>query len=145
MLATQNYYQGVEHTSQNRTINRYKWDEDELEQILATENHHSEVFNSIKELISIRKEEKSFHPNAEQFALHICDEIFGFWRQSINRTERIFCIYNITNQKMLLDLASLNLPYDEAWTDLISGMKYENIFETIELKPYQFIWLKLAN
>jgi len=25
-LATQNYYQGVEHTNHNRTINRYKWD-----------------------------------------------------------------------------------------------------------------------
>jgi sucrose phosphorylase len=144
MLATQNYYQGVEHTSQNRTINRYKWDEDQLEQLLNGDNHHSEVFNKMKELIDLRRQQKSFHPNAEQFALHICDEIFGFWRQSIDRSESIFCIYNITDQKIPLDLACLNLPYDGTWTDLITDDKYGNIFDTIELQPYQFIWLKVV-
>mgnify|MGYP005987440579 FL=1 len=143
-LATQNYYQGVEHTNHNRTINRYKWDEQELKGLLEGQNHHSSVFNQMKALVGLRKQEKSFHPNAEQFVLHICDEIFGFWRQSIDRTERVFCIYNITDQTQALDLTCLNLPFDGRWVDLISNNTYEDIFATIKLKPYQFIWLKVG-
>jgi len=141
-LATQNYYQGVEHTNHNRTINRYKWDEDALEALLKEDNHHSTVFSEMKKLVSIRRAETSFHPNAEQFVLHINDELFGFWRQSIDRSEKIFCIYNISDQQQQLDLTCLNLPYDGEWVDLIQAKKYPNIYETISLEPYQFIWLK---
>jgi len=141
-LATQNYYQGVEHTNHNRTINRYKWDEDALEALLKEDNHHSTVFSEMKKLVSIRRAETSFHPNAEQFVLHINDELFGFWRQSIDRSEKIFCIYNISDQQQQLDLTCLNLPYDGEWVDLVQAKKYPNIYETISLEPYQFIWLK---
>jgi len=142
-LATQNYYQGVEHTNHNRTINRYKWDEDALEALLKEDNHHSTVFSEMKKLVSIRRAETSFHPNAEQFVLHINDELFGFWRQSIDRSEKIFCIYNISDQQQQLDLTCLNLPYDGEWVDLVQAKKYPNIYETISLEPYQFIWLKI--
>lgn len=143
-LATQNYYQGVEHTNHNRTINRYKWDEEELESLLKEDNHHSAVFNEMKNLVKIRRNEISFHPNAEQFVLHISDELFGFWRQSIDRTEKIFCIYNMTDTDQSLDLTGLNLPHDGTWTDLISDVEYEDIYETVKLRPYQFVWLKVT-
>jgi sucrose phosphorylase len=141
-LGTQNYYQGVEHTNHNRTINRYKWDEHELEELLAADNHHSVVFDQMKNLLSIRRKELSFHPNAEQFVLHINDELFGFWRQSINREEQVFCIFNVTDKDQSLDLTCLNLPYDGTWLDLVSQTLYHNIYETIQLKTYQFLWLK---
>ena len=141
-LATQNYYQGVEHTNQNRTINRYKWNEDELTNLLETENHHSAVFNQMKGLLNIRRQQKCFHPNAEQFVLHISDEIFGFWRQSIDRSEKLFCIFNMTDETQSLDLTCLNLPYDGTWIDLVAGQKYGDIYDTVKLTPYQFIWLK---
>jgi sucrose phosphorylase len=142
-LATQNYYQGVEHTNHNRTINRYKWDEQELEALLEAENHHSSVFSQMKYLLSIRRKESGFHPNAEQYVLHISDELFGFWRQNINRTEKIFCIFNVTDQEQSLDLTCLNLPHDGTWIDLVSNTQYEDIYETVTLNPYQFIWLKV--
>ena len=143
-LATQNYYQGVEHTNHNRTINRYKWDEQELEALLEAENHHSSVFSQMKYLLSIRRKESGFHPNAEQYVLHISDELFGFWRQNINRTEKIFCIFNVTDQEQSLDLTCLNLPHDGTWIDLVSNTQYEDIYETVTLNPYQFIWLKVG-
>jgi sucrose phosphorylase len=142
-LATQNYYQGVEHTNHNRTINRYKWDEHELGELLEADNHHSSVFNKMKNLLSIRRKESSFHPNAEQFVLHINNQLFGFWRQSINRQEKVFCIFNVTDQNQALDLTCLNLPHDGTWLDLVSNRRYEDIYETIQLNPYQFIWLKV--
>jgi len=143
LLATQNYYQGVEHTNHNRTINRYKWNEENLEDILSCDNHHATIFNEMKSLLAIRKQETCFHPNAEQFVLHICDEIFGFWRQNIDRTEKIFCLFNMTDQNMSLDLTCLNLPHDAPWVDLISKQVFEDVYETISLAPYQFMWLKI--
>ncbi len=142
-LGTQNYYQGVEHTNHNRTINRFKWNEHELEALLAADNHHSVVFNKMKQLLSIRRKESSFHPNAEQFVLHINDELFGFWRQSIDRKDKVFCIFNVTNQVQPLDLTCLNLPHDGTWQDLVSNTRYQDIYETVKLKPYQFVWLKV--
>jgi len=97
----------------------------------------------MKYLLSIRRKESGFHPNAEQYVLHISDELFGFWRQNINRTEKIFCIFNVTDQEQSLDLTCLNLPHDGTWIDLVSNTQYEDIYETVTLNPYQFIWLKV--
>lgn len=142
-LGTQNYYQGVEHSNHNRTINRFKWNEHELETLLASDNHHSVVFNKMKKLLSIRRKESSFHPNAEQFVLHINNELFGFWRQSIDREEKVFCIFNMTDQHQFLDFTCLNLPYDGSWRDLVSNTLYQDIYARVTLTPYQFLWLKV--
>jgi len=142
LLGTQNFYQGVEHTSQNRTINRYKWDEEELNQLLSTDSHHKEVFDGIRELMAIRREQSCFHPNAEQYLLHISDEIFGFWRQNIQRTERVFCLFNVSSQPQTLDMTCLNLHADHPWRDLISGQVFTDVFGSMQLSPYQSIWLK---
>lgn len=142
LVATQNYYQGVEHTNHNRTINRYKWDEDDLEDQLSNGSHHQVVFESMKKLIEIRKDQSCFHPNAEQFVLHISDEVFGFWRHNIGRTEMIFCLFNVTCEEQTLSLTSLNLPSDRPWTDLVANRVYEDLYGDLVLAPYQFVWLK---
>jgi len=142
LVATQNYYQGVEHTNHNRTINRYKWDEEDLEDQLSNGSHHQVVFESMKKLIEIRKDQSCFHPNAEQFVLHISDEVFGFWRHNIGRTEMIFCLFNVTCEEQTLSLTSLNLPSDRPWTDLVANRVYEDLYGDLVLAPYQFVWLK---
>ena len=142
LLGTQNYHQGVEHTNHNRTINRFKWDEGELEAQLSNGSHHQMVFEAMKGLIEIRRGQACFHPNAEQFVLHLSDEIFGFWRQSIDRQEQIFCLFNVSDKVAPLALSTLNLPNEGPWLDLISGRTFDDIYGHIELQPYEFIWLK---
>lgn len=44
---------------------------------------HSIVFRSLKELLSIRRKQAAFHPNATQFTLHLGASLFGYWRQSV--------------------------------------------------------------
>lgn len=143
LLATNNYYHGVEHTNHNRTINRYKWDEDELLALLDDDTtHHSKVFNAMRDIMAIRRKESCFHPNAEQFVLHISDQIFGFWRQNIERTEVIFCLYNFSDEPLHLPISSLNLPKEEGWKDLVSDMTFDHCYDELTLQPYQFVWLK---
>lgn len=142
LFATTNDTQKMQASSNRRAINRHNWDYDELSNLL---NHpdslHHQVFNSLKLIISIRKKQKAFHPNATQFTLHFSESIFAFWRQSQDRSQSIFCIYNISDVEQSLALKDINLIETDDWHDLISGHPYADPREEIVLKPYEFVWI----
>jgi sucrose phosphorylase len=142
LLATPNDHEKMELTNQNRSINRHKWDYIDLQAKLddAT-SHHARVFGKMKELIRIRRLQPAFHPNATQYTLHLSDQLFAFWRQSPDRRQSIFCVNNISDQPQALSLTELNLIELDTWADLISGQRFEDVHESIELSPYQTLWL----
>ena len=132
----------LEHTQRNRSINRHIWDEFELEKELSDrQSPHARIFAELKRLLSIRKKQSAFHPNATQYTLHISDDIFAFWRQSINRDQSIFCISNVTATEKLINLRDINLINTDEWKDLIGGRLYFNIQEQLSLSPYQVLWI----
>ncbi len=142
MLATPNYQRGVELSNNNRAINRYKWDYQDISEKLDDDSTaHAQVFRRMKSLLAIRREQPAFHPNATQFTLHLGEQIFGFWRQSIRRDQSIFCIHNISNEEITLPLSSINLIDLDNWQDLVSGETFEDLEQDLVLKPYQFVWL----
>jgi sucrose phosphorylase len=142
LLATENYHEGIELSSQNRAINRYKWNLPEIESLLGDKNtHHHKIFTKIKALIEIRTAQPAFHPNSTQYTLHLGDQVFGFWRQSPRRDQSIFCIHNISDQSLTIPLSSINLINLENWSDLISGEQYSDLDDNLILKPYQFVWI----
>ena len=146
LLGTRNDYEKLKNTHHNRAINRHRWDYKKLTQ--ALENSHSahhQVFNQMMNLIDIRTQQAAFHPNATQFTLHLGLKLFGFWRQSIDRKQSIFCISNITDQAIALPISELNLIITEQWHDLISGEKIFDLTREIELSPYQTVWLTNVN
>jgi len=142
LFATHNDHHKMNATSNKRSINRHNWDYDELTSLLSDKStiHHN-AFNQLKHIISIRKHQKAFHPNATQFTMHFEESLFAFWRQSQDRSQSIFCIYNITNQVQSLALQDINLVELDDWSDLISGHQYNDPREIISLKPYEFIWI----
>ena len=93
------------------------------------------------ELIKLRMEQPAFHPNATQYTLHLGSGLFAFWRQSRQRHQSIFCIYNITNQIKNFSLTDLNLIETQQWKDLLSNTVYLDFDETVLLQPYQCMWL----
>ena len=142
LLGTQNDYEKLKNTHHNRSINRHRWDYESLQAQLAepTTTHH-QVLKKLTKLIEIRTAQPAFHPNATQFTLHLGLQLFGFWRQSINRKQSIFCISNITDQIMELPISELNLIITESWVDLISGDEITDLTQAIQLQPYQTVWL----
>ena len=147
-LGTRNDLARVEHTGRNRSINRQTWLEEELESELRDPaSVHARVFRELKRLLTIRKKQHAFHPNATQYTLHLGHEIFAFWRQSINRDQSIFCISNVTDEEKSICLADINLISIDLWQDLISGEHYQDIGEHLKLRPYQTVWIsnKSAN
>ena len=131
-----------EHTKRNRSINRHIWDESELEEVINGSNlTQQKIFMEIRRLLAIRRKQTAFHPNATQYTLHLGDNIFAFWRQSISRDQSIFCISNISSQCQSVNLRDINLINTDEWHDLISGRIYTNISELLKLQPYQVLWI----
>jgi sucrose phosphorylase len=142
LLGTTNDEEKVLHTGQNRSINRHRWQYEALEEELDdVYSLHHQVLTQITQLLHVRRSQKAFHPNATQFTLQLRNELFGFWRQSIDRKQSVFCISNITDQEQELYLADINLIGTDEWADLISLVRISAEDSKLRLKPYQSVWL----
>jgi len=142
LLGTHNDDERVEHTNHNRAINRHQWDADLLQAALEDPaSEHSRVFTRLRELIRIRKRQRAFHPNATQFTLHLGGSLFGFWRQSMDRMQSIFCIYNVTAGEQELNLSDINLIGTDDWHDLVTGEPFSTLDQVLTLRPYQVLWI----
>ncbi len=142
LFGTRNDYARVEHTGHNRSINRSQWQRSTLDAVLRdTDGHHKQVFDSLTALIAIRQVQPAFHPNATQFTLQMPEGLFGFWRQSMDRRQSIFCIFNVSAEPRTLCLSDINLIVTDHWFDLISGMEFPDGNETLELTSYQILWI----
>lgn len=141
LLATKNDYKKLKHTSLKRSINRHQWQLPELEKKLNLRSHHKKIFLKLTSLISLRKKQAAFHPNATQFTLELNESIFGLWRQSLDREQSIFSVHNISNKTIEFNPSQLNMIETDQWHDLISKKIIKNLYKEIKLKPYQSMWL----
>ena len=142
LLGTSNDYEKVAHTGQNRSINRHRWDVDELEALLNSPySQHHKVLTRLSQLIRIRKVQPAFHPNATQFTLQLGNQIFGYWRQSLDRKQSIFCISNISDEDQTVLLSDINLIGTDNWIDLISRDEISHSSGFLQLSPYQTLWI----
>lgn len=142
LFATPNDDDKLQATQQNRSINRKNWHYKDLCDLLTdpgTVNHN--VFNTLCKLIRIRSTQPAFHPNATQFTLHIKSEVFAFWRQSLHRSQSIFCLHNLSDSTQEIDLAEINLISTGDWTNLIKGQLLEDTNGILVLEPYECAWL----
>jgi sucrose phosphorylase len=142
LLGTENDRAGMAQTGRARSINRTKWSSDDLESALLDEQrHHKTVFAEMKRLIQIRRAQEAFHPNATQYTLHFSDQIFAFWRESLNRNQSIFALHNVSAEPQRIPLVELNLIATENWRDLLSGKSYTDLEDVIELPAYGCAWI----
>lgn len=142
LVGTTNDEDKVIHTGHNRSINRHRWIYNNLiKELDDVHSLHHQILTQVTQLLHIRRAQRAFHPNATQFTLQLSDALFGYWRQSIDRKQSIFCISNITAETQSLHMSDINLIGTEQWTDLISqqALTPDNI--EFSLKPYQTLWL----
>ncbi|GAB55082.1 hypothetical protein GPUN_0951 [Glaciecola punicea ACAM 611] len=142
LLGTTNDYEKASNTGQSRSINRHRWHFDSLSRELddAYSLHH-QVLTQMTQLISIRTAQSAFHPNATQFTLHLGTKIFGYWRQSIDRTQSIFCLSNISKEPQTIKLCDINLIGTDEWVDLLTQTPLHSQMQNITLAPYKSAWI----
>jgi sucrose phosphorylase len=142
LLATPNDHAQVAHRAMNRGINRHRWDYPTLNALLDDPNSpQARVLKALSERLRIRTRQPAFHPNATQFTIPLQDEVFGVWRQSLDRHQSIFALHNVSNQTVQIPHMSMNLIEDETWVDLLSGEAVDMTAEALTLAPYQCRWI----
>lgn len=142
MLGTPNDHAQVAHRGMNRAINRHRWDYPTLNALLDNpESEQARVLRAVSDRLRIRTAQPAFHPNATQFTIPLTDQIFGVWRQSLDRSQSIFALHNVSDRPVDLPHMSMNLIDDEVWVDLLNGEQVDMMQDTITLAPYQCRWI----
>ena len=143
LLATPNYLKGVELTGRTRSINRRKWDYEELMTFLESENTpNHECFLHYRRLILLRRNEACFHPDNPQYVLDVGKALFVVLREDRQSARRLLAVYNVTANPVSLEgLVHLVELQGASWYNLSEGELIEAELHTQSLKPYQFMWL----
>jgi len=124
-------------TGNNRDVNRYKWNYKNISKKLDNKNSKQSIFyNKISNLLSVRRKQKAFHPNAARHNMNLGSKIFSFKRVSINKEQTIICISNLSSK---IQRVNLNKIYHN-WKNLI-GPKIEIKNKLLIVKPFETIWL----
>lgn len=131
ILGGRNYYEGVEKTGANRTINRQKYKASEIcDSLLKSGSFRNQVYRELQELIQLRRSEEAFHPNCSMRVLETNHATFG-----IVRDEKVYVLHNMSDQAQTISL--------DAGTYINLLTKKEcDIQQEVILEPYQFVWLE---
>ena len=142
LFATKNDEENFARTGVKRNLNRYKWHYSTLVNLIKTNDTiERNCYENFKKLISIRKIQPAFHPNATQFTLNLDKNIFAVWRQSRDRKQSIFAITNVSSKTIKLNTNKINLIDDEQWFDLLSQETKITDNQYIKLMPFQSLWI----
>ena len=89
-------------------------------------------------LISIKKQNKAFHPNAKRESLYIGKKIFCFKRTSLDKKQIIYNITNLSSKSQKFDFKNKFKKYQ----NLLDKTKISRKFE---LQPHETLWLSNNN
>jgi sucrose phosphorylase len=146
LLGSKNDAEAVIEEEQTRSINRKNINKRELIRALlnpATTTY--KVVYQLANLIMKRNRQRAFSPNAAQRVLDVSEYCFTVLRTSVDKSEHILAITNVSEREQEIRIAKkqLNLPY-ENWLDLIENKDHriENNELSLKIEPYGIRWLK---
>jgi len=150
LFGSRNCISCVNDTGRARSINREKFDFDELRTRLDDHNNiHTKVFLGYKELLKIRRNQAAFHPGAPQQVLESNQQVFTILRSDLNQKTHILCLVNISpeHQDVMIDLISLGIQKVDSLLDLLDDKSYisDKGKITLVMEGFQVMWLLVEN
>lgn len=139
LVGTPNDLQGMQATGRARSINRRKFDRDELEAILAeTESVSAKVYEGYCHLMETRIEQPAFHPDAAQSVLtHDNPRVIAFVRTSQRAAQQhIYCLTNVSAETQ-----SVSIPELPGRTVDLLTQRFITHNGTLELAGWETLWL----
>ena len=151
LMASPNDLGHVEQTGRTRSINRRIWDYQEITDRLAKpQTAQYQVYQELSSLLTIRRRQAAFHPDAKQQIIKINSDLFIVKRQanhsadtpqsmmtSTKTAQVIYAIHNMSDRSLTLPLSSLGFLPPHQY-DLISRCQLTDV---LSLAPYQCVWL----
>ncbi len=142
LFGTGNWLEGAQQNGQNRTINRRKFDADELISALsAPDSLQSRVFEGYRQLLCVRRKTAAFHPHGAQIVLHLNEEVFSLLRISADGMQVVLCLHNVSGQNQEVNLGKADGLNSGIWQDLLSSTRMDLSTQRIVLDAYQVLWL----
>lgn len=126
----------MKQTGRNRTINREKFNFDELQNQLADEDSlRFKVFARYAKLLKARSSNPAFHPHGAQRIIAAHDSVFALERISPDGKFRVLCLHNVSAEQV-----HFQTNYSSG-TNLFTNQVLQ--ISNIALEPYQTLWIKL--
>ena len=124
-------------TGNNRDVNRYKWNFNNITTKLRDKKSKQSIFyRNIGALLEIKRKQKAFHPNASRFNINLGPKIFCFKRISKDKKQSIICMTNLSSK-----IQTPNFKKIGSYRDLLnSNLKFRE-GNSLILKPFQTVWL----
>ncbi len=147
LVGSQNWSKGVAQSGRYRAINRQKLSLKTLERELSVANSLRQyVYQGYRQLLDVRQAQFAFHPLSGQEVLDVDPALFALTRTSLDGTEVLLCLHNITDkaQRIALDLSLLPFKETVALVDLITTTRIplDSSLLELTLPPYAVFWLR---
>ena len=138
LVGASSWHEGVSQTGKARSINREKFEYDQLKlQLNDSSKLESLIYSEYIRLIELRINEPCFHPNADFSFPELHEHIFAIHRTSQRKNgEFLLALFNLSNEIIELELPEI---YQEQTLDIIKNEKF--IEGKVSLSPYQVRWL----
>ncbi|MCB9656587.1 MAG: sugar phosphorylase [Sandaracinaceae bacterium] len=143
LTATPNDYEGYDKTKHPRDINRHRWDEAALlARLRQPRGYGARVFREHRRRLALRRWQAAFHPDASMEVLQLGPALFAFERLSLDGTQRILALHNVTPEEQRVPIAQRALSrLPRRSLDLLSGVDIDRSVTELLLEPYQCMWL----
>lgn len=139
LVGTPNWDEGVHQTGHARSINRRKFQHDELRRILGDKNgRQRRIFDGYRKMLAVRAGQKAFHPDADQVTLDMGQpSVIALLRTSLARDQRVLVLANVSDRPVTVDLSRAADVVPQR--DLLSSRMVTS--STFELGPSETVWL----
>ncbi len=143
LTATPNDQEYVKTTGRARSINRHKWDYSQLNDLLFNPRKiNARILHELRWLLNLRKGHAVFHPEAPQEVLKLNSALFGLSRKSIDGSEWMIAINNLTNRPQVISSTMHPLLKTRGtWHERVSDTYLFSYNFEIKMEPYQTLWL----
>jgi sucrose phosphorylase len=147
LFGSRGWRAGVEQTGRNRTINRQKFGFTDFERELTDGSSlRYQVFQRYAQLLRARAASSAFHPHGSQEILDYGTGVFAVLRFSPDRSTRVLCLHNISDQPQRANLETKEIfgLFAGSLIDVIADQRMDDLLkDTLTLQPYQSLWLRI--
>ncbi|MGN0745838.1 MAG: alpha-amylase family glycosyl hydrolase [Aristaeellaceae bacterium] len=106
LLGSENDQAGYARTGAKRSLNRRKFDREELEALLAQKDgREGRIFERLRELLTLRRAQPAFSPAADMRVLRLNPQVLALMRQAPR--QRILALANVSRRQTMVEDAAL--------------------------------------
>jgi len=134
LVGTRNNYAGVDESGINRRINRHKFQQRELQEVLDNpDSLQAMIFAGYQQLLQTRIRQPAFHPDGACELVDLGDRaLFAFQRTSCDESQRILCVTNVAG-------SVLDFSCPVTGRELLSGREVQG--RSVTVQPYETLWI----